>query len=241
MAPKGAATLNAEELQAQYSQLLSQPPYGEATSAYFLHKVLQQHVPPIRVTHGTVKQWWNKFRVSAGDIRLTSAAELQERYGDSIGHYAVEYPTAFKLCAALRLRVPPICIDDSIAKEWLRQYGGQRDVVSVHSAGHLELLHGDRIRMVMPMNSADGLASWLLSELKVLAPARICQYWLSKDWSSSGKLLTMDAVEEYCGERLRLSQYKDRFSSDDSAQQMAELLQESQPPFTVSVLLLRQW
>ena len=62
-----------------------------------------------------------------GQVRITSASDLEERYGHSMAHYAVEHPTPFKLCKALRDRDPPICIDDSIAKEWLRTYGGQLD------------------------------------------------------------------------------------------------------------------
>ena len=60
-----------------------------------------------------------------GQVRITSASDLEERYGHSMAHYAVEHATPFKLCKALRDRDPPICIDDSIAKEWLRTYGGQ--------------------------------------------------------------------------------------------------------------------
>ena len=84
-------------------------------------------------------------------------------------------------------------------------------------------------------------ATWLMSEAKVSVPVRICQYWLSKDWSSSGKLLTIEAVEEACGERLRLPQYSGQFGDDDQAQCMTEILKESDPPLVVSNLLLRQW
>ena len=84
-------------------------------------------------------------------------------------------------------------------------------------------------------------ALWLLKTLKVSAPARVTQHWLTKDWSSSGKLLTIEAVEENCGDRLRLNQYTPFFSSDESAQRLAEVLKESDPAFTVSPLLLRQW
>jgi len=103
-----------------------------------------------------------KYRVSEGSIRLTSAAELEQQYGATIKHFAVEYPSAFKLCAALRARDPPICIDDRIAKDWLKMHAGHSDIVLVHSAGHLEMHCGDRIRGNMPFNCADALASWLL-------------------------------------------------------------------------------
>ena len=57
------------------------------------------------------------------------------------------------------------------------------------------------------------------------AKDRVCQAWLDKDWSTSGKLLDIDSVEDSLGDRLRLAGCKDRFGSDDaaraSAQQMA--------------------
>ena len=237
MAPKPQIS-SALELQTKYSELLTQAPYVDAHSPFLLHKVLSTS---FRITAGVVKQWWSKYRVSEGEVRLTSAAELEELYGETIRHYALEHPTAFKLCKALRERSPPICISDSGAKQWLRSYGGQAVIANVNSAGHLEMRYGDRIRTNMPFNSPDALASWLLSDVKVSAPARVCQHWLNKDWSSSGKLLSIEAVDEHCGERLRLDQYRHCFLSDESAQTMAEILKESSPPFTVSALLLRQW
>ena len=128
----------------------------------FTLKCCSQRQPPIPVTVGTVKQWWLKHRVSEGSIRLTTAAELEQQYGASIKHYAVEYPSAFRLCKALRERDPPICIDDKVAKDWLRTQAGNSDIVWVNSAGHLEMHCGDRIRASMPFSSADVLASWLL-------------------------------------------------------------------------------
>ena len=59
-------------------------------------------------------------------------------------------------------------------------------------------------------------------------------------YSTSGKLLSIDAVEDDIGERLRLLLYKDRFT-DAEAPGMAETLLESQPPVLVDPLLLRQW
>ncbi len=92
MAPKVQIT-SALELQTKYSELLRQAPYADAHSPFLLHKVLSTS---FRITAGVVKQWWSKYRVSEGEVRVTSAAELEELYGDTIRHYAVEYPTAFK-------------------------------------------------------------------------------------------------------------------------------------------------
>ena len=78
--------------------------------------------------------------------------------------------------------------------------------------------------------SPDVLAYWLLREHEVSAPARVCETWLSREWSSSGGLYTTAAVEEALGERLRLNQYRQEFTTDDSAKVLSQVLSESQPP-----------
>ena len=160
--PPKVLTINAVELNRRFAVLLAEPPYVEAKTPYWLHHYLTRRVPPVPVSMGTVKQWWMKYKVTEGSIRLTTAAELHEKYGESILHMAAEYPTAFKLCKALRDRDPPICIDDGIAKEWLRNHGGQSNVKVLHSGGHLETYCGDRIRAHDGVfNLGDTLASWL--------------------------------------------------------------------------------
>ena len=53
--------------------------------------------------------------------------------------------------------------------------------------------------------------------------------------------MTIDALEEAAGERLRLHEYSDKCLSDESAGELSVTLAESQPPLHVSVLILRQW
>ena len=54
MAPKRVALapcrISAHQLQTKYSALLSQGPYAECTSAYYLHKALQARKPRIDIT-----------------------------------------------------------------------------------------------------------------------------------------------------------------------------------------------
>ena len=81
----------------------------------------------------------------------------------------------------------------------MRLHGPQKDLKYIHSAGQLEASYGDCIRQqVHP--SADLLAQWLLSNVSVSAPVRICQKWMTTEWSSSGKLLSPVAVEESIGQ-----------------------------------------
>ena len=74
----------------------------------------------------------------------------------------------------------------------------------------------------------------------MVASESTCQTWRTRDWPSSGKLLTIDALERELGDRLRLPQYAHRFTQVD-APSMAEVLLESQPSVVVTALLLRQW
>ena len=80
-----------------------------------------------------------------------------------------------------------------------------RQETRVDNAGHLELLWGDRIREGPETcrMSPQALSQWMLLSLHVSVPARICQTWLSRDWSTSGKLLVSEQVEELLGDRLR--------------------------------------
>lgn len=153
----------------------------------------------------------------------------------------MEYPTAYKLCKALRDKDPPVYVSDGIAKQWLLRFHGELQYVD--NAGHLETLYGERIRANAPQEhlAADALSSWLRREHRVSVLARVCQKWLSTDWSSSGRLLTPLAVEGAVGDRLRLDEYRHQFADEASAQRLAEVLAESQPPVRVSGLVLRQW
>ena len=140
-----------------------------------------------------------------GGEAVACAQDLEERYGDSIRHLALEYPTAFKLCSALRKREPPLCVTDKTARVWLQEHARHCDLQYIENAGHLETLYGERIRSDAPPNlTADALQRWLLKEHPVSVRARIYQTLLTRSWSSSGRILTPDALEEAAGERLRL-------------------------------------
>ena len=81
----------------------------------------------------------------------------------------------------------------------MRLHGPQKDLKYIHSAGQLEALYGDCIRQRVHASS-DNLAQWLCSNVSVSAPVRICQKWMTSEWSSSGKLLSPVAVEESIGQ-----------------------------------------
>ena len=136
---------------------------------------------------------------------------------------------------------PPIFISDGIAKSWLEKYVG--GLTPILNAGKIELQYGDRLRALpdFAQLTADTLVSLLRKDFSVSADRRICQTWLSTEWSSSGRLLSIQSVEQQIGMRLRLDEYKDSFLSDETATSLAQALAETQPSVHVSAMLLRQW
>ena len=114
--------LMASELDAQYGELLYTPPLSEADSAEALRALLIAKQPPIAVSRGVVAYWCSKYKLPAGAVTVANAQDLEERYGHSIRHLALEYPAAYKLCGELRKRDPPLCITDGVAKARLHKY-----------------------------------------------------------------------------------------------------------------------
>ena len=53
-------------------------------------------------------------------IRIGSRAELEAKYGELITQLADEYPTAYRLCAALKKRSPAVLVSDGFAKAWFK-------------------------------------------------------------------------------------------------------------------------
>ena len=101
----------------------------------------------------------------------------------------------YKLGQALRSQTPAVYCSDGIAKEWFKKFGAE--LQHINTAGHLELICGVRIREHDKASlQAPELKVWLQTELYVDASVTICQTWRTKDWSSSGKLLSIEAVEQ---------------------------------------------
>ena len=119
-------------------------------------------------------------------------------------------------------------VSDAIAGRWLRVYCGINVRSKVDNAAHLERDWGARIREHLAGEGMEpgALANWMRATFEVSVPSRVCQAWLTRDWASSGKLLVCDAVENGCGDRLRLAEYKHSFVDDAAAQALSEVLRE---------------
>ena len=174
-----------------------------------LRTVLLQRQPPIDVSHGVLRQWLKRKSIKPADaITVSGADELQEKYGALVKGLVVVHATAYRLCQALRSESPAVYCSDGIAKQWFKKYGAV--LQCINSAGHLELICGGRIRENdKGLLDAPELKVWLQTALSVDVSVSTCQTWRTKEWSTSGKLLSIDAVEQEIGDRLRLPQYKD--------------------------------
>ena len=80
----------------------------------------------------------------------------------------------------------------------------------------------------------------LRAELGIDVSATVCETWLRRDWSSSGKLLSIQEIEDQLGDRLRLPQYRHSVEFE-TVTELLETLAEGQPPACTEAALLRQW
>ena len=208
------ATITAAQFGKRYGAMC-RAEYPEVTGHKALRSVLLQRQPPIDVPEGVLRQWLKRSVKPADAVTVSSADDLQEKYGELVKGLVLVHATAYKLCQALRSQAPAVYCSDGIAKQWIKKYGSE--LKYINSAGHLELHCGSRIRENdKGLLEAPELKVWLQTTLLVDASVSTCQTWRTKDWSTSGKLLSIDAVEQEIGDRLRLPQYKGHFTEEDA-------------------------
>ena len=104
---------------------------------------------------GVLKQWVLNYRLPPGAVSVSGAAELEEKYGDSIRHLVADNRSGYKLMTALKQRSPPLYVTMQAATNWLRKYGTAEPVTQINSAGHLEQYVGQRIRDNDAANTLD--------------------------------------------------------------------------------------
>ena len=112
----------------------------------------------------------------------------------------------------------------------------------IENAGHLERDWGSSIREHFTADADPAvLATWMLTTCGVSVPSRVCQTWLTRDWTTAGGLRVCIQVEEQLGERLRLAEFKACFADAAAAQALSEVLREREPVVRVSALVLLEW
>ena len=237
MAPKGKLT--AALFQEWYGNLVSEH-FGQYTTARTLRVALAERQPPIIVTDGMLKLWFEKFRLPSDAVTVSSAEELHREYGEILPALAAQNPTPYRLTRVLKARTPPLYVSDAVLKQWFLRYF---DAEPINSAGHLELKYGDRIREhaeAATFQAAD-LRVWLRVVLKVDASEQTCQTWRVRSWSTANRLMSIHDIEHSIGDRLRLLQYREQFDGN-TYESLAVALSEGQPPvYLAEPFLLRQW
>ena len=99
---------------------------------------------------------------------------------------------------------------------------------------------GDRIRLTQTTDAIDaaGLGMWLREHAAVDVSEVTRRTWLTMDWSSSGKLLSIVEVEHSIGSRLHLPVHAASFSAAGADALAVSLLDGSASSACVRVLLL---
>ena len=121
--PKAGAKLTAKEFESKHGAMVRRE-YGEdMPSARTLANALMARKPAIEVPEGVLKQWFANFVAPAGSWeKVSSARELDEKYGDVVAELAKKHETAYLLGKALRKRDPPVVASDGVVRVWLRRY-----------------------------------------------------------------------------------------------------------------------
>ena len=74
--------LSAKALDEQYGPELARPPLADCGGPYLLHQALR--AKGIEVSYRACRTWWAKYRVVPGQVRISSAQELEEQHGSAI-------------------------------------------------------------------------------------------------------------------------------------------------------------
>ena len=86
-----SAHLTAEQFEAQYGALVRRE-LSQYTAAYRLRQALGARSPPIHVSEALLKVWFTKAALPPGAVRVSTAVELQEQYGDLVSALAKRVP-----------------------------------------------------------------------------------------------------------------------------------------------------
>ena len=99
MAPK--VKLTAALFQELYGDLVTEH-FAQYTTARTLRVALAERKPPIIVTDGMLKLWFDKYRLPSDAVTVSSAEELHRRYGDVLPAIAAHNPTAYRVMKVLK-------------------------------------------------------------------------------------------------------------------------------------------
>ena len=152
--------ITSAEFESRYGAIV-RAEYPELTRT-MLRKALLERQPPTDVSDGVLRQWLNVQKSqAAGAVQVSTADELEDKYGATVTFLYLNNRSAFLLCKALRAQAQPVSITDGVAKQWIKKYGTELKVIM--TAGHLERECGNSIREHQ-FDSVDHLKVWLSTE-----------------------------------------------------------------------------
>ena len=135
--------LTADAFESQYGKLVTRE-YSQCGTARVLNNALKARKPPILVSDAMLKVWFGKYRLPPGGVKVSSAQELNERFGEEVVELEKKNGTAYLLSKALKARNPPVLAPDGVCRQWLLRYRGE--LQTINTGGELEMLCGARIR-----------------------------------------------------------------------------------------------
>ena len=91
--------LTAVSFESQYGELVRRE-YAQHSTARTLQRALEARQPPVRVSEGVLKVWFVKQAAPPDTVIVSSAAELDEQYGEVVRGLAATHASAYKLCRA---------------------------------------------------------------------------------------------------------------------------------------------
>ena len=120
--PKAGAKLTAKEFESKYGAMV-RCEYGDVATPRMLGNALRARRPAIEVSEGVLKQWFANFVSPAGSWeKVSSARELDERYGHVVAELAKKHETPYLLSKALRKQDPAVVVGKYAVNQWLIKY-----------------------------------------------------------------------------------------------------------------------
>ena len=173
-----AGKMTAAIFEARYGAIARQE-FPHCTTAYMLCKALAKRRPPVSVTDCMLKVWFQNFSRPPNAVVVSTQEHLQQVCGMYIAALAAEHGTEYSLQRALTRQCPPVYADKHLVGKWLRKH---MQVERIHSAGHLELQYGAKIRELQPEPvDAAQLRIWHRGTVRVETTQNTCQTWVSSD------------------------------------------------------------
>jgi hypothetical protein len=195
MAPKSIRVSSAEELQGKKDLVTYLNAFAGGYRRCCI--ALASRRPPVYVSEGIVKQWMSHYRSPAGAIQVSTADEMEGRYGEKIRGLAAANRTGYRLMKALKTLTPPLYATEKAAGTWLRKYGLHSPTSAVRYATAESLEHGIGAEMRRELAAAVSEAL-LLKKPPVLADEATCRAWLeqygNKPAAASGAVLKRPAA-----------------------------------------------